>query len=55
MSHAATAHAEEDHGPQTFFLKYVWSQDHKVIAVQYASIAILVGLIGLGWIRRKRG
>lgn len=35
------------HAPQTFITKYVWSQDHKVIAVQYASTAIVVGLIGL--------
>ncbi|HJV95001.1 MAG TPA: cbb3-type cytochrome c oxidase subunit I, partial [Albitalea sp.] len=36
-----------EHAPQSFFTKYVWSQDHKVIAVQYASTAILVGLVGL--------
>jgi cytochrome c oxidase subunit 1 len=36
-----------DHTPQTFITKYVWSQDHKVIAVQYASTAILVGLLGV--------
>jgi len=33
--------------PQGFVRKYVWSQDHKVIAVQYASVAIVVGLIGV--------
>ena len=42
----------DDHGgthdaPTTFITKYVWCQDHKVIAVQYASTAILVGLIGV--------
>ncbi|MED5622327.1 cbb3-type cytochrome c oxidase subunit I [Ideonella sp. BN130291] len=36
-----------DHGPQSFWTRYVWSQDHKVIAVQYASTAIIVGLVGL--------
>ncbi|WP_211461769.1 cytochrome c oxidase subunit I [Collimonas silvisoli] len=41
-------HAHDDHAPQSFFLKYVWSQDHKVIAVQYASVAILAGLVGVG-------
>ena len=41
------AHDEEHRAPQTFITKYVWSQDHKVIAVQYATIAILVGLLGL--------
>jgi len=39
--------AASHHDPQTFITKYVWSQDHKVIAVQYASVAILVGLIGV--------
>jgi cytochrome c oxidase subunit 1 len=38
----------EDHLPQGFFRKYVWSQDHKVIAIQYASVAILAGLVGVG-------
>ncbi|WP_211451544.1 cytochrome c oxidase subunit I [Collimonas antrihumi] len=36
------------HAPQSFFRKYVWSQDHKVIAIQYASVAILAGLVGVG-------
>lgn len=36
-----------DHGPQSFWTKYVWSQDHKVIAVQYSITAIAVGLVGL--------
>lgn len=38
---------DHDHGPQSWVTKYVWSQDHKVIAVQYALTAIVVGLIGL--------
>ena len=38
---------DEHHAPQSFITKYVWSQDHKVIAVQYSCIAILVGLLGL--------
>jgi cytochrome c oxidase subunit 1 len=42
MSDAADAHA-----PQSFLTRYVWSQDHKVIAVQYACIAIAVGLLGV--------
>ncbi|VVE03123.1 cytochrome c oxidase subunit I [Pandoraea nosoerga] len=42
------AHAGVYHGgPQSFWTKYVWSQDHKVIAVQYALTAIAVGLVGL--------
>src|SRR3990172_13192817 len=35
------------HDPHTFFLKYIWSQDHKVIAIQYALVAIFVGLVAL--------
>ena len=33
------------HGPQSFWTRYIWSQDHKVIAVQYTLVAIVVGLI----------
>jgi cytochrome c oxidase subunit I len=36
------------HDPQTFVTKYIWSQDHKVIAIQYGGVAIFVGLIALG-------
>ena len=35
------------HDPQTFIEKYIWSQDHKVIAIQYGSVAIGVGLVAL--------
>jgi cytochrome c oxidase subunit 1 len=35
------------HDPQSFFTKYIWSQDHKVIAIQYSLTAIAVGLIAL--------
>jgi cytochrome c oxidase subunit I len=41
-------HEVEHHDPQTFITKYVWSQDHKVIALQYGGTAIFVGLIALG-------
>jgi len=40
-------HEHHDHEPQTFITKYVWSQDHKVIAIQYSITAILVGLVAL--------
>src|SRR5256884_343128 len=33
--------------PKTFVGKYIWSQDAKVIAVQYAITAISVGLVAL--------
>ncbi|MCT9070054.1 cytochrome c oxidase subunit I [Cupriavidus gilardii] len=35
------------HGPTSFWTRYVWSQDHKVIAVQYTIVAIVVGLVGV--------
>ncbi|WP_087691094.1 MULTISPECIES: cytochrome c oxidase subunit I [unclassified Pandoraea] len=46
MAYGKSAHGDHD-GPQSFWTKYVWSQDHKVIAVQYALTAIAVGLVGL--------
>src|SRR3989304_4148603 len=33
--------------PKTFIGKYIWSQDAKVIAVQYSITAIAVGLVAL--------
>ncbi len=50
MAYVAIAdrdHEQEIHDPQTFITKYVWSQDHKVIAVQYSLTAIFVGVIAL--------
>lgn len=41
------AHPDHEHGPQSFWTRYVWSQDHKVIAVQYSLTAIAIGLVGL--------
>ncbi len=35
------------HEPQSFWTKYIWSQDHKVIAIQYSITAIAVGLVAL--------
>jgi cytochrome c oxidase subunit I len=35
------------HHPHSFIERYVWSQDHKVIAIQYAVVAIFVGLVAL--------
>src|SRR3974390_1266599 len=35
------------HHPKTWVGKYVWSQDHKVIAVQYAITAISIGVVAL--------
>ncbi|WP_339673144.1 cbb3-type cytochrome c oxidase subunit I [Dasania marina] len=48
MTHTAIAdQVSELHDPDTFITKYVWSQDHKVIAIQYGGTAILVGLVAL--------
>lgn len=33
--------------PKTFIGKYIWSQDAKIIAIQYAVTAILIGLVAL--------
>jgi cytochrome c oxidase subunit I len=33
--------------PHSWVTKYVWSQDHKVIAIQYGGTAIAVGLVAL--------
>lgn len=37
----------ELHDPDTFITKYIYSQDHKVIAIQYSITAITVGLVAL--------
>jgi len=50
VSHADHADHADDAGhpaPQSFLTRYVWSQDHKVIAVQYACTAIAVGVVGV--------
>src|SRR5688572_19717002 len=48
MAYVAIADRDHHlHDPQTWIEKYVWSQDHKVIAIQYGSVAIGVGLVAL--------
>ena len=50
MAYVAIAdrdHEIEHHDPTTFVTKYIWSQDHKVIAIQYSITAIFVGLVAL--------
>jgi cytochrome c oxidase subunit 1 len=50
MAYVAIAdrdHEIEHHDPTTFITKYIWSQDHKVIAIQYSITAIFVGLVAL--------
>src|SRR5882757_3909583 len=38
---------EELYHPKTFLGKYIWSQDAKIIGIQYALTALAVGLVGL--------
>ena len=47
MAYSASADSHAHHEPQSFVRKYIWSQDHKVIAIQYAVTAIGVGLVAL--------
>jgi cytochrome c oxidase subunit I len=48
MAYVAIADRDQAlHDPQTFVTKYIWSQDHKVIAIQYAITAIGIGLVAL--------
>jgi cytochrome c oxidase subunit 1 len=35
------------HEPHSFVAKYIWSQDHKVIAIQYMLTAVGIGLVAL--------
>jgi cytochrome c oxidase subunit 1 len=44
---SASADAEQHHEPTSFLTRYIWSQDHKVIAIQYSITAIAVGLVAL--------
>ncbi len=54
------AYADQDHGhhegPSEFIWKYIWSQDHKVIAIQYGITAIAVGILALvlSWLMRMQ-
>jgi cytochrome c oxidase subunit I len=48
MSYIPLADQEiEMHHPQTWIGKWLFSQDHKVIAIQYGGTAVLVGLVAL--------
>jgi len=50
MSYVAIADRDDPHAlhdPQTFLTKYIWSQDHKVIAIQYTIVAVAIGLVAL--------
>jgi cytochrome c oxidase subunit 1 len=41
-------HEEHHHHEETFLTKYIFSQDHKMIAKQFLVTGIFMGLIGMG-------
>ncbi len=50
MAYVAIADRDDPHAlhhPKSWVTRYVWSQDHKVIAIQYGLTAIAVGLVAL--------
>jgi cytochrome c oxidase subunit I len=48
MAYVAIADREAHmHEPRSWVTKYVWSQDHKVIAIQYTVTAVLIGVLAL--------
>ena len=50
MSHEATLHGHDDHGHHehhdTFLTKYVFSQDHKMIAKQFLITGVVWAVLG---------
>jgi cytochrome c oxidase subunit 1 len=54
IAHAEAVVDAHHHEPQSFWTKYVFSKDHKVIAMQYLITALVMGFIGLvmSWIFR---
>jgi cytochrome c oxidase subunit I len=48
MSHSHDTHNGHghDHHEESFFMKYCWSVDHKMIAKQYLFTGMLMGLLG---------
>ncbi len=47
MAYADDVAQQPQHEPHSIWTRYIWSQDHKVIAVQYTLTAIFAGLIAL--------
>ena len=41
------AHEAEHHHKETFITKYIFSQDHKMIAKQYLITGLIMGFIGI--------
>ncbi len=47
MEQSAVYEGQPVHHPKGWWGHYVFSQDHKVIAVQYMAVAMTVGLVGM--------
>ena len=47
-AHGHASHAHADHHEQSFVTKWIFSQDHKVIGIQYTMTALLFLLFGFG-------
>lgn len=47
MEHHHDAHDEHHHHEETFFSKYVFSMDHKMIGKQFLITGMLMGIIGM--------
>ncbi len=45
-AHAHEAHEAHDHHEQSFWSKYVFSTDHKMIAMQYMFTGMIMALVG---------
>ncbi|MDW8362847.1 MAG: cbb3-type cytochrome c oxidase subunit I [Myxococcales bacterium] len=43
---ATAGHGHDPHGSQNWFVKYLWSTDHKIIAMQYLFTGMAMALIG---------
>ncbi len=53
-AHEHTHVAKGHHEPKTFITRYIFSQDHKIIAIQYLVTALAMGFIALvlSWLMR---
>ncbi len=47
IHHSAHEHDDHDHHEETFFSKYVFSQDHKMISKQFLVTAVVMGVIAM--------
>jgi cytochrome c oxidase subunit 1 len=45
-AHSAGGHDHDHHHDESFFMKYLWSTDHKMIALQYLFTGMAMALIG---------